>query len=174
MKNLWAPWRMDYILGKDPQEGCVFCIDTEKDHDRERLMLHIGPTILVMMNKYPYNNGHLLVAPRSHKADPRELSPGESAALWDGVNRSLGCLTELMHPDGFNVGINLGQAAGAGVAAHLHVHIVPRWGGDTNFMTLLDEVRSIPEHIRQTFDRLRPLFAKAFAQDPEGGNDALS
>ncbi len=170
MKNLWAPWRMEYILGEDPQEGCIFCPDNDKTFDRDRLMLHIGPKILVMMNRYPYNNGHLLVAPVRHTADPRDLTPEESGLLWDAVNRSLDCMTKLMSPNGFNVGINLGESAGAGVASHLHVHIVPRWVGDTNFMTLLDEVRSIPEHILQSFDRLRPLFAEAFEQDPQGRN----
>ena len=170
MKNLWAPWRMDYILGNDPQEGCIFCTEGDLTHDRDRLMLHIGPRILVMMNRYPYNNGHLLVAPVRHLADPREMDPEESAALWDAVNRSLDCLGELMNPDSFNVGLNLGEAAGAGVAAHMHVHIVPRWVGDTNFMTILDDVRSIPEHIMQTYDRLRPLFVKAFEQDSGGRN----
>ena len=162
MKNLWAPWRMDYILGKDPQEGCIFCIETDRTHDRERLMLHIGPQVLVMMNKYPYNNGHLLVAPLRHVPDLRDLEPAETTALWDAVNRSLDCLAGLMRPNGFNIGVNLGESAGAGVADHLHVHLVPRWVGDTNFMTLLDEVRSIPEHILTTFDRLLPLFAQAF------------
>lgn len=166
MKNLWAPWRMEYILGQDRPQGCIFCPEKGRSFDRERLMLHIGADSLVMMNRYPYNNGHLLVAPVRHLEDPRQLTEKESADLWSTVNGSLTCLEKVMKPDGFNVGFNLGPEAGAGVAAHLHVHIVPRWAGDVNFMTVLDEVRSIPEHILSTFDRLRPAWTEAFHQDP--------
>jgi ATP adenylyltransferase len=155
---------MDYILGHDPQEGCLFCPTPGLTHDPARLMLHIDPAILVMMNKYPYNNGHLLVAPARHVGDTRELTAAETGRLWEGVNKTLACLTELMRPNGFNVGINLGAAAGAGVAAHLHVHVVPRWAGDTNFMTVVDDIRSIPEHIHTTYDRLRPLIVRAFGE----------
>lgn len=165
MKNLWAPWRMEYILGEQPQPGCIFCVDDGPVFDRDRLMLHIDPRVVVMMNRYPYNNGHLLVAPRRHVGDVRGLNPEELTAMYEGVNKALDCLTELMNPEGFNVGLNLGTVAGAGVAEHCHYHLVPRWGGDTNFMTVLDDVRSIPEHIFATFDRLRPLIARAFGED---------
>jgi len=164
MDNLWAPWRMEYILGHDRQEGCILCPGPDRTADRERLMLHVGSLSLVMMNRYPYNNGHLLVAPIRHVADPRELSPAETADLWAKGRAALDCLQELMSPDGFNVGLNLGKSAGAGVAEHVHVHVVPRWEGDTNFMTVLSEVRSIPEHLLATFDRLRPLLAKALGE----------
>ncbi len=164
MKNLWAPWRMEYILGHDRPAECIFCPGRDTGPNRERLLLRAGGQVLVFMNKYPYNNGHLLIAPRRHVAMPTELDAAETAALWDAVNRCLGVLTALMRPDGFNVGLNLGEAAGAGVAAHLHVHVVPRWSGDTNFMAALGEVRSIPEHILATFDRLGPLMAEAFGE----------
>lgn len=164
MDNLWAPWRMDYILGEDEFKGCIFCTDGLEDFDRERLILHIGDKVMVMMNRYPYNNGHLLVAPKRHVAEPGLLDGAETVELWDSVNRCLDVLREEMNPQGFNVGINLGLVAGAGVDQHLHVHIVPRWGGDTNFMTVLDDVRSVPEHIQATYNRLRPLIARAFGE----------
>jgi len=164
MDNLWAPWRMEYILGQSPREGCILCPGPDRTADRERLMLHVGPLSLVMMNRYPYNNGHLLIAPVRHVADPRELSPAETADLWAKSRAALDCLDELMSPHGFNVGLNLGKSAGAGVAEHVHLHVVPRWEGDTNFMTTLSEVRSIPEHLLATFDRLRPLLAKALGE----------
>ncbi|MBW1713349.1 MAG: HIT domain-containing protein [Deltaproteobacteria bacterium] len=165
MENLWAPWRMEYILDQSQDQGCIFCPGDVTSFDRERLILHVGPRTLVLMNKYPYNNGHLLIAPKRHLPEPRHLSPEETAELWDAVNKSLDCLQELMNPDGFNVGLNLGQAAGAGLTEHLHVHLVPRWVGDTNFMTVLGEVRSVPEHLKRTFDRLRPLIARTFGED---------
>lgn len=164
MDNLWAPWRMEYILGEDKFDGCIFCTEGVKGHDRERLILHVGERVMVMMNRYPYNNGHLLVAPVRHVAEPGELNPEETAELWHTVNRVVEVLRELMNPQGFNIGINLGSVAGAGVAAHLHVHVVPRWSGDTNFMTVLADVRSVPEHIVATYDRLRPLIAGAIGE----------
>ncbi len=165
MENLWAPWRMEYILGQNDQPGCIFCPQGVVGFDRRRLILHVSQRSLVMMNRYPYNNGHLLVAPRRHLSEPGDLDAAETADLWLAVDKAVACLRELMRPDGFNIGINLGVAAGAGVAAHLHVHVVPRWVGDTNFMTVLGEVRSIPEHLLQTFDRLRPLISRAFGED---------
>lgn len=165
MDNLWAPWRMDYILGEDKYEGCIFCPGNVEDFDRSRLILHVGEQTMVIMNRYPYNNAHLLVAPIRHVASPTELEPDELLDLWLTVNKSVECLTDLMGPEGFNIGLNLGAVAGAGVADHFHVHVVPRWGGDTNFMTVLGDIRSIPEHILETFDRLRPLFAEAFGEE---------
>ena len=164
MENLWAPWRMEYILGNEDDQSCIFCPDKGAGYDRERLMPYIGPLVLVMMNRYPYNNGHLLVAPLRHAPEPADLTPEETIALWQTVNVVMDILKQDMKPDGFNVGLNLGVAAGAGVAGHLHVHVVPRWAGDTNFMTVMSDVRSIPEHLRQTFDRLQPLFARALEE----------
>lgn len=161
MDTLWAPWRMEYILGRDRPEGCIFCPGATTDFDRDRLILHVGRLVMVIMNMYPYNNGHLLVAPNRHVSEPGLLTDRETDRLWRTVNATIDILKEAMNPDGFNVGLNLGQVAGAGVAAHMHVHIVPRWSGDVNFMTVLAEVRSVPEHIKATFDRLRPLFAAA-------------
>jgi ATP adenylyltransferase len=157
MKVLWAPWRMEYILGQDKPQGCIFCPAPGEDF-KERLILFSGRYSRVMMNKYPYINGHLLVSPLRHIPGLDDLTPGEMLDLMERVRQSLAILKRVMHPDGFNVGLNLGEVAGAGVEAHLHFHIVPRWSGDTNFIPVFAEVRVIPEHFRQTYERLAPHF----------------
>lgn len=157
MDTLWAPWRMTYILDEDKPKGCIFCL-AQDGVGADDLVLAVGETCLVMMNKYPYNNGHLLVAPRRHLPDMEGLSRRELADLMSAVHLATKVLKEVMNPEGFNVGLNLGRVAGAGVAEHLHFHVVPRWNGDTNFMTVFGEVRVIPEHIRATHRKLRPFF----------------
>ncbi len=157
MEVLWAPWRMRYILGEDKPDGCIFCLARD-GAGADDLVLGVGQTTLVMMNKYPYNNGHLLVAPVRHLPDLEDLSGQEMQNLLTVVKRSVAAIRELMNPDGFNVGLNLGTAAGAGIAEHMHFHVVPRWNGDTNFMTVFGEVRSVPEHIKATCAKLRPFF----------------
>jgi ATP adenylyltransferase len=157
MKTLWAPWRMDYILNTAKENGCIFC-PHEKDRLSERGILFIGERSLVMMNKYPYINGHLLVAPLRHVATPDQLEPAEMVVLLTMVSHSIAILKKTMKAEGFNVGLNLGKVAGAGVEEHLHFHIVPRWNGDTNFMTVFGDLRVIPEHMEQTYFRLRPFF----------------
>lgn len=159
MQALWAPWRMAYILGQDKVDGCIFCL-AQDGVGTDNLVLGVGATSLVMMNKYPYNNGHLLVAPRRHVSRLEALEPQELGDLITLVRQATIALQELMNPDGFNVGLNLGRAAGAGIEEHLHFHVVPRWGGDTNFMTVLGEVRSVPEHIKATKEKLKPYFAQ--------------
>ncbi|MCF8032712.1 MAG: HIT domain-containing protein [Desulfarculaceae bacterium] len=158
MENLWAPWRMTYILEEDKPEGCIFCLAVD-GKGADDLVLGVGEHSLVMMNKYPYNNGHLLVAPRRHLPGLDRLSDLEMTDLLSTVRRAVNALKEVMNPEGFNVGLNLGRVAGAGIEEHMHFHVVPRWGGDTNFMTVFGEVRVIPEHIRATCDKLRPYFA---------------
>ena len=157
MENLWAPWRIDYILGKR-EAYCIFCPEGNGHSDEERLILHRGPLVMVMMNKYPYNNGHLLIAPWRHVASLDELQDGEMLHMMRWLDKCTQILMKTMRPDGFNVGLNLGTAAGAGVKDHLHFHVVPRWNGDTNFLMVFGEVRSIPEHLRQTYFRLLPYF----------------
>lgn len=159
MQNLWAPWRIEYILGKR-EPYCIFCPEGDGLSDEERLILYRGRTTMVMMNKYPYNNGHLLVAPWRHLAGLRELSEDEVIDIMRWVTTCTVILQRVMRPEGFNVGLNLGAAAGAGVEDHLHFHVVPRWPGDTNFLTVLADVRSIPEHLQQTYAKLRPHFEK--------------
>ena len=158
MKVFWAPWRMEYILSDQKEEGCIFCPGTDRSRDEERLILHTGPLAVVMMNRFPYINGHLLVAPAGHVPDLASLSDQEGLELLSMVRRSIAILKEVMQPEGFNVGLNLGKVAGAGVEEHMHFHIVPRWSGDTNYMTVFGEVRVIPEHIKETYRKLLPHF----------------
>ena len=159
MEHLWAPWRMEYILGKK-EPGCIFCPDTRQGTDEDNLILFKGRLTMVMMNKYPYNNGHLLVSPLRHVSCLDNLKIEELTDLMLKIKASLQFIKEEMHPDGFNVGLNIGETAGAGMAEHLHFHIVPRWNGDTSYMTVLGEIRVIPEHLKRTYKRLKPYFDK--------------
>ncbi|MEJ2165954.1 MAG: HIT domain-containing protein [Desulfobacterales bacterium] len=145
---------MDYILA-DKQDGCVFCNALSENDD---LTLFKGNDIMVMMNKFPYINGHLLVAPVRHLSALAELSRYEMGELLATIERSIDILKRVMYPDGFNVGLNLGKVAGAGVEEHLHFHIVPRWFGDTNALTVFADVRVIPEHLKATYSNLKPHF----------------
>lgn len=154
MKTMWAPWRMEYILG-DKEDGCIFC-KALKENDN--LTLYKGNTTMVMMNKYPYINGHLLVAPRNHISRLDQLDKDKMGSLLKTVEQSISILKKVMNPDGFNVGLNMGKVAGAGVEEHLHFHIVPRWFGDTNALTVFADVRVIPEHILETYNNLKPYF----------------
>jgi ATP adenylyltransferase len=158
MKVLWAPWRMEYILSDKDGTGCIFCTGDEKIADDKRLILYSGPMSMVMMNKFPYNNGHLLVAPVRHTPDLEGLSHEENLDLILMVRKSLDIVKKEMRPEGFNVGLNLGKVAGAGVEEHMHFHVVPRWNGDTNFMAVTGEARVIPEHIMETYEKLKPYF----------------
>ncbi|MDR2200484.1 MAG: HIT domain-containing protein [Deltaproteobacteria bacterium] len=158
---LWAPWRMEYIL-REPkdEEGCVFCLP--EDHLGplpERLVLYSDQTALVMMNRYPYNNAHLLVAPRRHVATLAEATAEERSAVIELAARTTSLLSAFMKPDGFNMGVNQGKVAGAGISEHLHMHITPRYNGDTNYMTVLGETRVIPEHLAKTYEKLLELFS---------------
>ncbi len=156
MKTMWAPWRIEYILA-DKDNRCIFCdaIDAQND-----LTLFLGEVTMVMMNKFPYINGHLLAAPVRHVSTLYQLTKVEMGELLATVEQSVGILKTVMQPDGFNVGLNLGKVAGAGVEEHLHFHIVPRWFGDTNALTVFGEVRVIPEHIKTTYNNLKPYFNK--------------
>lgn len=166
MKTLFAPWRMDYILGKAGREpGCFLCRAAGKASDREALILLRTENAAVLLNRFPYANGHLLVAPRRHVGDITELTSAENSALIKKVEQSVVILRRHFRPDGLNIGLNLGEVAGAGRADHLHYHIVPRWQGDHNFMTVLAEVRSIPDHLANTFDLLLPDFQELMATE---------
>jgi len=156
MKTMWAPWRMEYILG-EKDGGCIFCRALS---DQDNLTLFKGKVTMVVMNKYPYINGHLLVAPTRHLSLLEQLKKNEMGDLLETVEKSVGILKKVMNPDGFNVGLNLGKVAGAGVEEHLHFHIVPRWFGDTNALTVFADVRVIPEHLQATFNNLKPHFDK--------------
>jgi len=156
MKTMWAPWRMEYILG-DKEKGCIFC---KALSEQDNLTLYKGEETMVIMNKFPYINGHLLVAPAKHLSALDQLSKGEMGDLLETVEQSVGILKKVMNPDGFNVGLNLGKVAGAGFEKHLHFHIVPRWFGDTNALTVFADVRVIPEHLITTYNNLKPYFDK--------------
>jgi ATP adenylyltransferase len=163
---------MEYILTNQKVAGCIFCPGDDRSEDKTRLILYVGPMTMVMMNRFPYINGHLLVAPVRHVSGLGLLSSEEMLDLLVMVRSSISVLEEVMGPEGFNVGLNLGKVAGAGVDEHLHFHIVPRWGGDTNYMTVLGETRVIPEHIEETYRKLLPRFQK-LNSDP-GGRDESS
>jgi ATP adenylyltransferase len=157
MKTLWAPWRIQYILSKkEPQ--CIFCKYPKEDKDRENLILHRREHTYVIMNRYPYNNGHLMIVPYFHTSTFDGLSDEVLKEMMTLTKYSVDCLTKAFRPEGFNIGINIGKVAGAGIEEHLHIHIVPRWAGDVSFMTILDDVRVIPEHIIETYDKLYPVF----------------
>jgi ATP adenylyltransferase len=158
MKQLWCPWRLEYILGPRP-DVCVFCLPAHTDEDGERLVLYRGLWNFVVMNKFPYTNGHLLVTPYRHVMDIGDLTPEESGELFPLLQTGVRILRTRFSPQGINIGLNLGEAAGAGIREHLHFHLVPRWNGDSSFMAVLDEVRVIPEHLRSTYQALKPLFA---------------
>jgi ATP adenylyltransferase len=149
---------MEYILSDRESTECIFCPGGDRPLDESRLILSVGELSVVMMNRYPYNNGHLLVAPVRHASGLDELSEDESLDLMLNVRRSVEVLRNTMNPDGFNVGLNLGKTAGAGIEEHIHFHVLPRWNGDTNYMTVLGEIRVIPEHIKETYDKLLPHF----------------
>ena len=170
MERLWAPWRMEYIeqLGRDDEEGCIFCSKPREERDRENLLLYRTSHSFVIMNLFPYNNGHLLVVPRRHTADFLSLTPEELTDVNRLLQLSLRVLTEAVHPQGFNIGWNLGRVAGAGIADHLHCHLVPRWNGDTNFMPVLGRTKVISEELGRTWDKLHPLFVRLDAEATEG------
>ncbi|MFQ6091695.1 MAG: HIT domain-containing protein [bacterium] len=153
MERLWAPWRMKYILG-EKSNGCIFCNGAGSDDDRKSLVLHRGEKCFVMMNQFPYNNGHVMIAPFRHEARLEDLDEDESLDLMRLLQLSVRAMGKVLNPHGFNVGINVGQVAGAGVADHVHMHVVPRWGGDTNFMPVLSETKVINEELERTYCKL--------------------
>lgn len=166
MNRLWAPWRIEF-LEAEKTGGCIFCLATggakkndskgNKEKD-DGLLLYESPLSLILLNKYPYNNGHLLISPKRHTAGIETLTDEESADTHSLIKHSTLALKEAFNPDGFNIGMNLGRAAGAGIADHLHWHVVPRWGGDVNFMPVLGDIKVMPEHLRSTLEKLRPYF----------------
>jgi ATP adenylyltransferase len=157
MEQLWAPWRMEYILGPKP-DACVFCLPEDREEDRDRLVLARGRSSFVIMNKFPYNSGHLMVTPRRHVSCLTELTSEENVELTRGLAYCTRVIKEAMRPQGINIGLNLGEAAGAGIAAHLHYQMVPRWNGDSSFMAVFSETRVIPQLLASTYDRLEPFF----------------
>jgi ATP adenylyltransferase len=155
-KPLWAPWRLEYIKGADELEGCVFCVEAASEiPEDESLVVRRGERAFALLNKYPYSSGHLMAAPLRHVGALGELSAEEALELHRLAVAGTEALTTIYGPDGFNLGWNLGRVAGAGIVDHVHLHVVPRWSGDTNFMPVLADVKVLPEHLLETRDRLR-------------------
>ena len=164
MDRLWSPWRLEYVTGKK-QPGCVFCLDSRAEGapDQRSLIVHEGNTCYVILNLYPYNNGHLMVVPNRHVGSLAAATADELNEMMRLTRDAEIALTEAYQPQGINVGINLGRPAGAGVLDHIHVHLVPRWNGDTNFMSVIGNTRVLPEELGETKKRLQPIFQRLLA-----------
>lgn len=160
METLWAPWRMVYVENAWPSD-CIFCEASGAQHDEKNLILYRGKSVFIQMNLYPYNPGHVMIAPYRHLDDLTKLTAKEQIELIQAAARSASLLREQMKPDGFNMGMNLGKAAGAGVEHHLHLHVVPRWNGDTNFMPIVADTKVIPEGLTATYRKLASIFRQA-------------
>lgn len=159
MKWLNAPWRLEYILGPKEEE-CVFCKMPTEDNDRQNLLIHRGEFNFIILNLYPYNNGHIMVVPYSHKDDIIDLTSDELGEMGTLVKKSVEIIKEAIKPDGFNIGMNIGSASGAGIKEHLHMHVVPRWSGDTNFMPVVGNTKVLPQMVIETYDILFTGFSK--------------
>ena len=159
MERLWSPWRLQYVTKTGEARGCVFC---EADADREQagLVVYRGTACFVILNLFPYNSGHLMVVPSRHIATLGSATSAELAELMELTRTAELAITELYAPQGLNVGMNLGRAAGAGIVDHMHIHVVPRWAGDTNFMSVVGDVRVLPEELEDSAARMRPVFAR--------------
>ena len=167
MKRLWAPWRMEYILDDNKHDSCLFCDISKKEknrvnktRDKKNLILHRSKKCFVMLNKYPYNSGHLMVVPYFHTSSFDGLDDDVLFDLIKNVERSTGILKQVLNPDGFNIGLNFGKVAGAGMESHMHMHVVPRWTGDTDSMPIIAETRVMPEHLMKTYNKLVKVFSK--------------
>jgi ATP adenylyltransferase len=164
MKRLWSPWRLEYLTAPTV-DRCIFCHAAQAAQDRENLVLHRGERAFLILNRYPYNNGHFMSVPYDHVPTLEELDPPTLTEMMMLLNRGLAALRRAMAPDGFNLGANIGHVAGAGIEDHVHIHAVPRWAGDTNFMPVVGDMRVIPQTWLQTYDQLK---AALEAELPEG------
>jgi ATP adenylyltransferase len=153
MKVLWAPWRLKYITA-DKEEGCIFCKKPKEGNDKENLILYTGETSFIIMNRYPYSNGHLMTVPYKHTNSFSDLTQDERLDLMNLTAKCLDIL-QVIKPEGFNIGMNLGRTGGAGIDDHLHFHIVPRWSGDNNFMPVIGDIRVMPEYLEETYETLK-------------------
>jgi len=157
--HLWAPWRMGYVTAEGSRD-CIFCEKPQGGDDEANRILHRGDLVFIMLNMFPYNSGHLLVAPFRHVSNPLELDPQESSELLYNIRIAIETLNAALKPEGFNIGLNIGKVAGAGFADHLHVHVVPRWTGDTNFMAVAANTRVVPESLADSYRRLKRALAQ--------------
>jgi len=169
VEHLWAPWRMAYINAGDQQgKGCIFCTKPAEDRDEENLILWRGERCFALMNLFPYNNGHLMIAPYAHVSGILALDAGTLTDIMLTAQRCLRALDAALHPHGYNMGVNQGTVAGAGIADHVHYHIVPRWDGDTNFMPVLADVKVMPDFLRNTYRQIREQLVKQDAEAKSG------
>jgi ATP adenylyltransferase len=173
MEKLFSPWRLRYIVSPRRQQGCVFCRAFRGRRDRDNLVLTRGRAAFVILNKYPYNNGHLMVVPAAHLADLLDTPQDVLAELMELAVRCEAALRQVYRPTGINLGMNVGRSAGAGIEGHLHLHLVPRWDGDTNFMSVVHGTRVIPESLQTTYRRLRPLLNRVRAGRGPGAGGRL-
>ncbi|MBN1693075.1 MAG: HIT domain-containing protein [Dehalococcoidales bacterium] len=157
MKYVWAPWRIEYIKAEKPA-GCIFCEKPKESKDKKNYILYRGIKNFIMLNSYPYNPGHILVAPYRHTGNLEELTEEERSEHYELVSRSVAVLKKVLKPAGFNIGANLGRVAGAGIEDHFHSHVVPRWQGDNNFMPVLGDAKVIPQALADTYDTLADYF----------------
>ena len=157
MKHLWAPWRMEYIL-KEKKEVCIFCEKPKENQDKKNYILYRGKFCFVILNTFPYNNGHLMIAPYAHIKNIEELKSDVLIEQMTLCQKCIKVLKEKINPHGFNIGLNIGRFAGAGILEHIHWHVVPRWEGDTNFMPVISEIRVLPQHLSETYDLLKAGF----------------
>jgi ATP adenylyltransferase len=160
MKHIWSPWRMKYIRDTETPKGCIFCNAMKMEDGLENLIVKRGKLAFVILNRYPYTSGHVMVVPYLHVGTLAQLDKGTTGEMTELIQQAVLTITEVYEPEGFNIGANLGSVAGAGVADHLHVHIVPRWAGDTNFMTPVADARVIPEDLGETLERLQAAWPK--------------
>ena len=156
-ERLWAPWRLEYIRGPKADE-CIFCRAVESGDDEKYSVVHRGERAFVILNTYPYNNGHVMVAPYSHEPTIEPLDDETTLEVMQLAKRSIAALREVYAPEGFNIGINQGNVAGAGIEEHVHLHVVPRWGGDTNFMPVIGDARVLPQSLADSWKELRSVF----------------
>jgi ATP adenylyltransferase len=164
MEKLWSPWRSQYIdsfKDKSPKSGCFLCDASNQDvNDHNNLLVHKGKLVFTILNLYPYNNGHLMIVPNSHKCDLISLTQDENMEIIEEIRLAVQALNVILKPEGFNIGANIGKASGAGVDDHIHFHVVPRWNGDTNFMPVLGEVKVISQDLLTTKSKLQTAFAE--------------
>lgn len=168
MEILWAPWRFTYVTGgnkeKNKYYSCLFCDIVKENDDKENLILHRGKYSYIMLNAYPYNTAHIMIVPYRHVASVESLNSNESNEIFQFLTVVIKSIRDVYHPDGFNIGINMGKVAGAGIEQHIHVHVVPRWEGDTNFMPLLAGTKVLPELLDKTYEKLKPVIEKYLSE----------
>jgi ATP adenylyltransferase len=161
MTHLWTPWRSAYMQEKKDRSRCIFCDALVGSSDEENLVIYRGESIFAMLNRYPYTSGHLMIAPNVHVCRLAQISDRTADEIMDLTRRAEEIIEEVYHPDGLNIGMNLGRAAGAGIEQHIHMHVLPRWNGDANFMTSVSNTRVIPESLCDTYAKLRKAFSSA-------------